>query len=194
MSTDERPDPLQALWQAQEVKPVELSYEAIRKQSEKFSRTIRLRNLREWAACALLVPTFGWMAYQARGAPLTRIACLLICAGVLYVARRLARDGKPPSLPLEASTTAHLAAYRADLEKHRDLLRSVARWYVGPMVPGLVLFNLGAAVEMPMPGPGRWLVAGLSLLFCAAVSGGVIWLNRVAARKLQGEIDALSAG
>jgi hypothetical protein len=187
MSTDERPDPLQSLWQSQEVEPVKISLDDIRKKADAFGRTIHQRNMREWVISALLVPLFGWMAYEAQGAPLFRLACLLIVAGIVYIAWRLARDARTtPPPPLEASTAEHLAAHRANLEKQRDLLLSVPRWYIGPIVPGMVLFYVGTALEMPArAGAVRWVTVAVGLSGTAAVFAFLIWVNRLAARKLQ---------
>ena len=75
-----------------------------------------------------------------------------------------------------------------ELARQRDALRSVWLWYLGPLLPGLVVFmwgRQGGSAHHPV----ELLVDGLML----AVFVAIAWLNRRSAAKLQRQIDALQA-
>ena len=75
--------------------------------------------------------------------------------------------------------------HRRELVRQRDLLRSVLWWYIGPFVPGLVVFGSGVT---PRRGAGSLLNAmPLSL----HVRLGGLWLNRRAAARLDRQIAEL---
>jgi hypothetical protein len=183
-------DRFQLLWQQQERQPLELAADQIARRADSFRRTIRRRNLREYIAGAVVIAVFGYHA--ALGETLLyRIACGAVIAGVLYVVYHLRRYGTAEPDELVACTVDHLAAHRRQLERQRDLLASVWRWYLGPLAPGLVLFAVSLPIEQSRHGRGSWVTAAVMLAIGAAVAIGIARLNRMGARRLQREIDAL---
>jgi len=190
MSREPTLDRFQLLWQEQERQPVELAVDQIARQAASFRRTIHRRNLREYVAAATVVAVFGAYAAMA-DTVLVRVACAATIAGALYVAHYLRRHGTPEPAELAACTADHLAVHRRQLEQQRDLLASVWRWYLGPLVPGLVLFAVSKPIEQSGFARGTWIAAAISLSVCALVFAGIARLNRMAARRLQREIDAL---
>jgi hypothetical protein len=189
MSEETNLDPLQKLWKEQERQPMELTVDQISRKADSFQRTIRWRNIREYAASALVIAFFGWYAVVAHTA-LMRMACAAVIAAAIYVAYYLRKHGSATP-ELAASTVDHLASHRRQLERQRDLLRSIWRWYLGPLVPGLVLFAISIPIEQSRFGRGPWITAAIILVSGAVVFGGIAWLNRVGARQLQRQIDAL---
>jgi len=190
MSRESPPDRFQLLWQAQEREPMELAVERIARDAASFRRTIRRRNIREYAAAAIVVAVFG--AYAALADTiLMRAACAATIAGAIYVAHYLRRHGSAEPGELAACTMDHLASHRRQLERQRDLLASIWRWYLGPLVPGLVLFAISAPFEQSSTLRGTWIGTAIALSIGAAVFVGIARLNRMAARQLQREIDAL---
>jgi hypothetical protein len=80
--------------------------------------------------------------------------------------------------------TASLQFHRRELVRQRDLLRSVWLWYIGPFVPGIVVFGMGVGSRH---GTGTWWNA----LPFLCVFGGVMWANYRAARGLDRQIAEL---
>jgi len=72
----------------------------------------------------------------------------------------------------------------------------VWRWYLGPLVPGMVLFMISVPLEAPI-GPRRWplwiaAIAGAG--FAGLVFLAVARLNQVAVRRIEREIETLRVG
>ncbi len=189
MSSESPLDRFQLLWQAQERQPVALAVEQIARSASSFRRTIRRRNVREYTAAALVIAFFGWYAAHA-DTTLVRVACAAIIAGTLHVAWYLRRHGSAEPRELAACTMDHLEAHRRQLERQRDLLASVWRWYLGPLVPGFVLFVISVPIEQSRTARG-WISCGIAMAIGAVVFVGIARLNRMGARQLQREIDAL---
>ncbi|HKE19069.1 MAG TPA: hypothetical protein VKB80_29545 [Kofleriaceae bacterium] len=204
-------DRFQLLWQEQERQPTEPPVDPVAGKAASFRRTIRRRNVREYAAVAIVVAVVGVRAALA-DTMLVRVACVATIAGALYVAFYLRRHGASEPAELAACTADHLEHHRRQLERQRDLLASVWRWYLGPLVPGLVLFAVSIPVEhvrfarrtshaavrlariIAPDSPERtvlWIAAAIVLATGAAVFLGIARLNRLGARRLQREIDAL---
>jgi hypothetical protein len=190
MSREAPLDRFQLLWQEQERQPVELAVDQIAREAASFRRTIHRRNLREYVAAIMVVAVFGAYAPLA-DTLMVRVACAATIAGALYVAYYLRRHGAPEPAELAACTAGHLAVHRRQLERQRELLASVWRWYLGPLVPVLVLFAVSKPIEQSGFARGTWISAAISLSVGALALAGVARLNRVAARRLQREIDAL---
>jgi hypothetical protein len=190
MSREAPLDRFQLLWQERERQPIELAVDQIARRADAFRRTIRRRNAREYVAAAVVVAVFGAYAVLA-DAVLVRVACATTIAGALYVAYYLRRYGAPEPADLAVCTADHLALHRRQLERQRDLLASIWRWYLGPLVPGLVLFAVSKPIEESKFATGSWIGAAISLSVGALVFVGIAKLNRMAARRLQREIDAL---
>jgi hypothetical protein len=64
-------------------------------------------------------------------------------AGTLCIVVQIYKRASPVTLPVDLALTASLEFHRRELVRQRDLLRSVWRWYIGPIVPGLVVFYAG---------------------------------------------------
>ena len=92
-------------------------------------------------------------------------------------------------MPADMALTSCLAFHRGELERQRDLLRGVWKWYLLPLVPGMILFCLGPVMARPEKA---------SLAVAVSIAAGNLAffvfigeLNRRAANKIQGRIDAL---
>jgi hypothetical protein len=80
-----------------------------------------------------------------------------------------------------------LEFYRVQLERQRDLLHGVWRWYMLPFVPGFLVLLIGQALAQPAR--VSFVVAYGVLALCLGV--GLHALNRGAAARIQRALDRL---
>ena len=192
-----RENELTNFWKNQPVDRVEMSLARVRQVADAFERRVQWRNFGEYAGCAVVIACFGYYIsiFQTT---LIRTGCGLVMAGTLFVAFALHRRGAARTLPEELALQTCLDFHRHELERQRDLLRSVWSWYLLPFAPGLAVFEAGVLAQaMAQPNAAAHetraittfaiAIAGCSVVF---VSIGV--LNRRAASKLQREIDGLA--
>lgn len=198
MSPNNSPDDLQNLWQSQPNEPLSFSAEEIRRASGKFARRISRRNLREYAAGALVIPAFIYFLIHF-DVFLLRLGSALIIAGVLVVLAQIHKRASAKTLPQEIDAKSCIEFHRSELARQRDLLLSVWKWYLLPLAPGFAVFVTGqyqAVVSQPklhaQIGSFR-LQLGLYLAACAVFCVILVRINRAAARRLQAQIDELDA-
>jgi hypothetical protein len=200
MSSD-RPESereLMELWRSQPAPADGLDLEVLMARSTTFTRQIRHRNLREWGAALLVGLGFTVLGVTSTDAAL-RLSCALSVAGAVLVSWVLARRGREQPLPLEATSLEHLRVHRENLAIQEKLLRSVPRWYIAPLMPGLLLFDVANFMDLHA-NPAHRRPSGLSLaveLIAFGLQVGLVavigWANHVAARKLGEELRALDA-
>lgn len=178
------------LWQGQGPGAAPPTLEELRRKGERFRSQIAWRNVREYVVAALMIPYFGYFVWTSR-VPLMRVGNGLMIAGLLYMALQLHRRAAAADAPAEMAWKTCLEFHRAQLERQRDALASVWKWYLGPLVPGLAtILAFGC-----MAGFRRSVLAGMGSI----VVGGLMalalwwlgWVNRKAAARIQRQIDAL---
>ena len=180
-------DDIKTLWQKQETEYAPMPLEEIRKRAGKFHSQVRWRNVREYVAAVIVVCGFGYYIWIF-SAPLMRIGSALIIAATFYVVWQLHKRGAAGPLPAETSAATWTNYYRHELERQRDAVRGVWKWYLAPFVPGMVAFLAGSSMLLPH---GGWPhVPGVAAL-CIAVFALVWALNALGARRLQRKIDEL---
>lgn len=180
---------LRDIWQNQETEVMKLSIAELRAKAMKFQKGIRLRNLREQVACIFVIISFAG-AYRMIPLTIPRISFALIIAGTVYVAWYLQARGAAPALPAEMGRSNCIDFYRRELEKQRDLLRNVWKWYLGPLIPGMALF-VSWSIVIARP-ERRWFPIAFAA-FCAVVFWGIGWLNDRGARHIDRQIRELNA-
>ena len=99
---------------------------------------------------------------------------------------QLRRRGTARSLPADADTRASIQFHKLEMERQRDALRTVWRWYLLPLVPGLAAIIAGAAIKR---GVNARLIG--SIIVGVLVFVGVWALNQWGARKLNNKIQEL---
>jgi hypothetical protein len=189
-------DPVKRAWQASLNIAGAPPLEEVRADADRFYRTIRRRNLREYAACVFVVVAFATYVVVLPHV-LQKVGSVLVVLATFYVAWQLHRRGSPEP-PEKAGTMPLLSFARAQMIRQRDALRSVFWWYILPFIPGLALMIVGngADPDFAAKGPPYW-VRWLVFASVGAGIAGVWWLNQLGARKLQrriDEIDALTGG
>lgn len=174
------------LWQCQEVEEMKFSVEELRVKAAKFQRRIWRRNLREYVAAVLVIVFFAaayWNTHQV----IPRIAFAWIIAWSFFYIWYLWRWGSATPVPANLGSTG-VGFYRNELARQRDLLRSVWKWVVLPIVPGLALL---AVWKFLSARPDKlWQEVGW-LVFEIALLAVVAWLNMRAARRLDRRISEL---
>ena len=165
------------------------SVDEIHRKANTFRRKIRRRNMREYLGAAFVLLVSSWNFVMA-GRPVPRISFALMIAGTLYVAYRLHQAGAARETPAGMGYATGLNYYRGELERQRDLLRSVWSWYLAPWIPGLALLTGWGAFSAP---PGRrWYVAGY-MVAAAALFWVIAYINKRAALRLDRRIVELNA-
>lgn len=167
-----------------------MSLADIHTRAGRFQARIRVRNWIEYAAAAIVIAGFAWAAFAVSDL-IVRAACVLIVFGTLYVVWKLATVARVSPKRDEAMSWADF--HRAELVRQRDALNGIWRWYLGPLVPGWVLFwiGVGAASAADRPLWGNTGVAALGFAIGMAMFFTIAALNKRAAKALQAEIDAL---
>jgi hypothetical protein len=188
-------DPLQTLWKSQNQEIFTMSLADIHTRAARFQSRIRTRNLIEYAAAALVVTVFAWIAWEIPQ-PVVRAGAALMALGALYVCWRLhamARAASAEEMNAGAQTWADF--HRAELVRQRQALSTVWRWYLAPFIPGVIVFVAGVAFAPELGAPfwagAATFAAGAG--FVAALFAAVSWLNARAVRRLDAEIAALDA-
>ncbi len=184
MPNEVNPNDPRNLWQGQEGENVTITLEEIRLRAARFERRIRRRNFREYAAGVLLIAWFLATFHLLHGLDL--LGPVLVTAGVIYVMIQLRRRGTAHSLPADADTRSSVEFHRLELERQRDALRTVGRWYLLPLVPGLAAIFAVAAIKR---GVNALLID--SIIVGVVVFVGVWALNQWGARKLDRKIQEL---
>jgi hypothetical protein len=180
------------VWRNQPVNPSEISLREIRRKAQKFEKRVLRRNLREYVASAIVIAGFGYYI-SVFHSTLIRTGCGLVIAGTLFMVCALHKRGATRTAPVELASRTCVDFYRKELERQRDLLRSVWLWCLLPFVPGLVVFHVGLlqqALEQPNASAHMGVIGATYAV--TVVLGAVVWkLNHWVARKLQREIDTL---
>jgi hypothetical protein len=183
---DLNPNDPRILWQGQEVEQVILTVDEVRRRAARFERRIHWRNVREYIAGALVIVFLALQLWRAHGWRLT--PAVLLIAGTIYVMFELHRRASARPLPADPGIRGTIEFHRVELERQRDALHAVWRWYLLPLVPGL-------AAGLVVTGIDHGINAGLNRMgvFFVLVFVGIWALNEWGARKLDGKIQELKA-
>lgn len=177
---------LNRLWKSQPVDVALPDLGRLKQRADGFRRTIRARNAREYLAAALVIAIFGVYAVVFPN-PLMRAASLLTIAAAIFVVVQLHRRASWIEPTAEQLGATCLVFHRSALLRQRDALNNAWAWYVLPFVPCAALFLAGVGMERP-DRLGAVLGIGAAIAVFAVAVG---WLNRLAAGRMQREIDRL---
>jgi len=182
-------DDLKSLWQNQQVQPKAFSLDEVRKKAARFERKIQVRNRLESMTGVGVILVFLYYLYRF---PYfwARVGCWLCLAGLLLVIYRLNSKAAAGRMPEDAGLESCISFHRGELERQRDLLRTVWRWYLGPLVPGILVF-CAAIIAPHVRHPADWWRAAPFLLIMVLWFLITGWINGRAANKLQARIEEL---
>jgi len=185
-------DPIVNLWTAQQSDARAPTVAELAERAASFRRRLLMRDGIEYAAGGLVIAVFGHIAIDAPDWGV-RIASFVLIAGTCLVMRNLWRR-RPANDPAALSQNA-LGYYRELLVAQQSTLASVARWYLAPFLPGMILLiatTVRAQAET-IPLAAALLNGGIATAVIALIFGTVFWLNRSAARTIATEIELLDA-
>jgi hypothetical protein len=184
--TDANDQDLQALWQSQMLDQTAISLDDLRVRARRCERIVTRRNLREYVGAVMAVVGFCWILWVGPSVVIRAGAAMFI-AGTLFVVYRLHVRGSATTLPADLAFRSAVEFYRLQLEQQRDLLFGVGRWYVLPLIPGLIAVQIGRGLEQP----DRWSQWMFNIGITIACAVGIHFVNRRAAARIQRRIDRL---
>ena len=186
MSDQPVPESLQRLWQQQPVERGSISLDELRQRARYLERRVGRRNRREYIASVVVLFMFGAIAWKAPS-PLARAGAVVTLAATAFIVFHLSRYGTARTMPADLGLTGCLQFHRRELERQRDLLRGVWKWYLLPFAPGLILMYLGPVLDHPERAWRALVPVTVTVAFFVLLAE----LNRRAAMKIQAAIDTL---
>jgi hypothetical protein len=119
------------------------------------------------------------------------VAFAMLIAGLVYMAYQLHRKASARSMPTDLGTANSLQFHRSELERQRDFIGHIWRWYLGPLIPGMMVLTVASALaDSGAHGLVRLAISDAIMAFSVIL----VWrLNVRAARCLQRSIDELYA-
>ncbi|MCO4792389.1 MAG: hypothetical protein KC493_01660 [Bacteriovoracaceae bacterium] len=177
------------LWKQSETTIGDVDMEAIKLKSVKFEKTIKWRNLREYAAAIFVMVMFIRSGLETEST-VRMIANFEIALSALVICFFLYFKGKSEKVSdLAADSQKYLRAHKEALKKQIKLLGSVRYWYVFPLMAGMLVLNIESWMSS-----GNIYVGLGSVIFSIALGIGIIYLNEYyGVRKLQEELDSLES-
>jgi hypothetical protein len=122
-----------------------------------------------------------------------RVGDWVSIAGMLYVVYQLHRRGSAKTVATDPAPASCLDFHRRELERQRDMLLGIWSWYLGPLIPGMVLIAVAGGLVNPGHPKRAWLFEALYAAIVALGFYFVAKLNQRAAQRLQRQIDELNA-
>ena len=111
----------------------------------------------------------------------------MVIVGTIFIVYHLRTHGSAISLPVDLGLKSAVDFHCAELVRQRDLLRRVWWWYLLPIAPGMLVAQVGQALEHPERLPH--VIAFFVLM--TALMIGIYELNRRGAARIQERIDRL---
>lgn len=177
---------LKALWKSQPTINTAFTPDVLREEAAAFQRRIGMRNRQEYITCFGINSVFGFYIWAF---PAIRLGSLLLIFGSLIALLQFHKRASSCSLPAELAAVDCMTFHRQQLVRQRDALRSLWLWYIGPFVPGLLVFCREVAAELGASFPPAF---SLSLnLIVVVVLMLIVLFNLRSAKKLQRQIEQL---
>jgi hypothetical protein len=195
MTNESSPNDTKNVWQNQKPEGIRMSVEEIHRKAAKFQRKVFWENALNYFLLLVGV-AFACFFFIRYGSPtdvLRRLGFGMTVAAMLYMVWQTHKRSPFRRVPAERGFVSCLEFHRKELERRRDLHRSVWRWCLGPAIPGVVFLLVGMARINPNHArhPG-WNLAGV--ITCMVLAYILGWRQSAdRARKLQHQIDELDA-
>jgi hypothetical protein len=184
------PDPVKAVWRSQPTEIPAMSISYVRHRASELDRSFRFRNFFEQSTCVLAL--VGCAVVLVVGPHVwVKVGAALMAAGICYSLFQWRRRVAAPRPQVFESVDAGLVFYRRELERRRDIHRTLWRWYLLPMAPGAAVFLTWSLIGDPhtVGTLTPWLVVGMLVTW---TTFAVIY-ERAKAAQCQREIEALAS-
>ena len=143
------------------------------------------RAVRESIAGVLIILAFAYFLQHATPGTARYYGCLLVLVSTPFVLGVIWSHTLSYRL-LRAHPAADSAFWQEAFSAQARLLRSVPLWYLAPLCSGMLLVFVSDA-------HGNFTFVATNILVVAALFGGVTWLNRAAAAKIEESAATLLA-
>lgn len=185
-------DPVQTLWVNQQNEGFTMSTEEIRTRAGNMQSLVSRRNFLEYLVGGVLIVFFAAMTFIVPY-PLSKLGCALIAIGTAFVMWRLFAVARAGTVSEAAAANDWSQFYRSELVRQRDALQGVWRWYLSPLIPGMVVYWLAIGIRSigTSAAVWEWAIAVGGLALTAFVFVAVAAANQKAAAALQAEIETL---
>lgn len=120
-----------------------LRIEEVRWQAEESARQMRQWSIRGYLAASVVLVFFA-LAFVLTNAPRVRAASGFIITGALYSLWQLHKSGWPDVIPADADFNMYRDFRSRVLESQRTLLQRVWYWYLGAIIPAVLLLLIGS--------------------------------------------------
>jgi hypothetical protein len=160
----------------------------LRERSGRLARKVAVRKWSETVGGGLSMILLTALAVHVTGALLLRLTCALLVVGEGVVIAGMWRRSAPAPAPVSVVTGEYLAYYRRELAKERRLLGTIARWYLAPVAPGILLLPIAVCSALGVP---LLAVGALATVSTALTYAVIVALHARSARRIGREIDAL---
>ncbi len=185
-------DPVQTLWVNQQSEGFTMSTDEIRARAGNMQSLVSRRNFREYLVGGVLIAFFAAMAFVVPY-PLSKLGCALIAIGIAFVMWRLFVVARAGSVSEAAAANDWAQFYRSELVRQRDALQGIWHWYLGPLIPGMIVYWLAIGIRS-IGTPSvvwEWAIAVGGLALTAFLFTRIAAANKNAAAALQAEIETL---
>ena len=173
------------LWQQQNVSASGMTPEEVRRASAALERQAKWREWRVYLASLIWMPLMGILILHNTDSWVRWGQALILYGGLVAIWEQAWHS--PAHSRVEGPD--FIDAWRIQLERERERLRSMQRWQLVPYLPGVVLVIVGAARHGAQASWFVLNVGGLVLLYA-----WLRWLKGRAIRRLEDQLDALGGG
>lgn len=164
----------------------------LKSKMDSIERTIRKRDIAEITTALLMIPLFGYFAYEIPFV-VSKVGSILSMIWFGYLIFKL-RDVKEHKLSIDPALSfrEQLANQKAYILQQARLIDTVLYWYLLPplVAHAILVLGLGDPVEygwaniivneiLPIP----LIYKIVYLVFCAVLYAGILWINKRAVRR-----------
>jgi|GEM_PF-545531 len=181
-------DDLKSSWQEQVALPTEQenldglseALSQLEKETIKLDKSVKRRDIAEISIAIFLIPLWCWKLLDPDGV-MQAIGLIVLIMACIFVPYKLLKAKKIKVLK-NNSVADFLVVEKQKIENQKQLLESVAWWYISPIFLGIILVTAGANVDesgIPQIDQNMWVYYG----FCVLLVIGIYALNKRAAKK-----------